>query len=91
MSMAAIAAVTLLGHAVRPIEHTRRALIGSTALAALVAAATWFAATAAPNDYPDADAPFLILSLLIIFGSFLVTTWFGWQLRSLDWQRPRRT
>ncbi|HEY5778088.1 MAG TPA: phosphatase PAP2 family protein [Terrimicrobiaceae bacterium] len=91
MSMAAVAAVTLLGHAIRPIEDARRALIGSAVLAAFVAASTWFAAVAAPDAYPDADAPFLILSLLIILGSFLMTAWFGWQLRSLDWQQPRRT
>jgi PAP2 superfamily len=91
MSLAALAAVTLRGHLIRPIQHASRALMVSTLLiAVLIAAVTWFAAASAGDDYPDADAPFLIFTLLIILGAFGVTAWFGWQLRYIDW-RPNQT
>lgn len=87
MSLAAVGTVTLCGHVTRSIRHASRALTASNLLAVIVVGSVAsFAATGAGDDYPDADAPFLILTLLIILGSFLVTAWFGWQLRNLDWQ-----
>jgi PAP2 superfamily len=86
MSLATVAIITLAGRMIESVSHASRLLIAANLLAALLVGATaWFAASRAGDDYPDADAPFLILSLLIISGSFLVTAWFGWQLRAVDW------
>ena len=92
MSLAAAAAVTLRGYVIRSTRHASGALIGSTVVAViLVAALCWSAAAGARDDYPDADAPFLVLTLLIISGSFMVTAWFGWQLRFVDWRPLNHT
>ena len=90
-SLAAFAAVTMHGHLIQPIQHASRTLmVSSLVIAVLVARVTWFAAASARDDYPDADAPFVVLTLLVILGAFGVTAWFGWQLRCVDW-RPNQT
>jgi hypothetical protein len=89
MSLAAIAAVTWCGREIRPSQNASSALVVSTfLLAILILALVWSVAAKARDSHPDADAPFLILTLLIVFGSFAVAAWFGWQLRVVDW-RPR--
>jgi hypothetical protein len=91
MSMAAAAIVVLRGYEIPSIERRPLVLLSSIALAATVAAIAWLAAAHAKDQYPDADAPFLILTLLIIGGSFSVCTWLGWHLRAVEWRRPERT
>jgi membrane-associated phospholipid phosphatase len=87
ISLAAIATVTWCGREIRPIQNASSALVVSTLfLVVLLVALVWSVAGKAGDDYPDADAPFLILTLLIVFGSFAVTAWFGWQLRAVDWR-----
>lgn len=87
MSLAAIATVTWCGRETRPIQNASSALAVSTLfLIVLIVALIWSVAATAGDGYPDADAPFLILTLLIVFGSFAVTAWFGWQLRAVDWR-----
>jgi hypothetical protein len=87
MSLAAAVAVTWCGRDIRPIPNASRALIANTLLAViLIVALVWSVAAGAGDNYPDADTPFLILSLLIVSGSFAVTGWFGWQLRDVDWR-----
>jgi hypothetical protein len=87
MSLAAIVAASMCGRDIRPIENASRALAASTVLAVvLMTALAWSVAAGAGDHYPDADTPFLILTFLIISGSFAVTAWFGWQLRYIDWR-----
>jgi PAP2 superfamily len=87
MSLAAAVAVTWCGRDIRPIPNASRALISNTLLAViLIVALVWSVAAGAGDNYPDADTPFLTLSLLIVSGSFAVTGWFGWQLRYVDWR-----
>jgi hypothetical protein len=61
-------------------------VVSTLFLVVLIVALVWSVATKAGDGYPDADAPFLILTLLIVCGSFAVTAWFGWQLRAVDWR-----
>jgi hypothetical protein len=87
MSLAAAAAVTWCGRDIRPIPNASRALFVNTLLAVILSVAlVWSVAACTGDNYPDADMPFLILSLLIISGSFAVTGWFDWQLRYVDWR-----
>ena len=87
MSLAAAAAVIWCGRDIPPISNASRAPVASTLLAAiLIVALVWSVASRTGDSYPDADTPFLMLSLLIVSGSFVVTGWFGWQLRYVDWR-----
>ncbi len=87
MSLAAAAAVIWYGRDIPPIPNASRALIANTLFAViLLVALVWSVAAGAGDNYPDADTPFLTLSLLIVLGSFAVTGWFGWQLRYVDWR-----
>jgi hypothetical protein len=90
MSMAAVAAVILRGREIPRSELARGALLSSAAVAVLVFAIAWLSAANASDEYPNADAPFLILTLLIVAGSFSVCAWLGWQLQTLDWRRLQR-
>jgi hypothetical protein len=88
MSVAAACAVKLRGQPRPAIAHSAR-LFGSLGLGILVAAATWLVAAAAAPDYPYDDLPFFAVTGLIILGAFSLTTWYGWQLRAMDWPRDR--
>ncbi|MGB8465362.1 MAG: phosphatase PAP2 family protein [Terrimicrobiaceae bacterium] len=85
MSLAAAVAVILRGRQIRSLGHGARMLIGSALLALVVITVAWMAAGGAWNEYYGADVPFLILTLLIIAGSFSLTAWFAWELRHVDW------
>ena len=85
MSLAAAVAVILRGRQIRSLGHGARMLIGSALLALVVITVAWMAAGGAWNEYHGADVPFLILTLLIIAGSFSLTAWFAWELRHVDW------
>jgi hypothetical protein len=91
MSIAAVTAVVLRGREIQPIQSAHHALLGSATLAIVFVAIAWLSAAGSGDEYPDAYAPFLILTLFIVAGSFSVCAWFGWQLRGLDWRRPRKT
>jgi hypothetical protein len=86
MSLAAIVAITLCGRDLPAMENAPRALAATVLVIILVFALVWSVAASAGDNYPDADAPFLILTFLIISGSFALTAWFGWQLRYIDWR-----
>jgi membrane-associated phospholipid phosphatase len=89
MSMAAAAAVRLRGRLTPASSHPGPALFGSLGLGILVAAVSWRAAAKSAPEYPHGDLPFLVFTALIIAGAFSLITWFGWQLRTVDWPDER--
>lgn len=82
-SLAAALAVRLRGRPRPAISHPSHAVLGSAVLAILGGVATWSIGTRAVPEYPY--LPFLLVSVLIIAGAFALTTWYGWQLRAVDW------
>jgi PAP2 superfamily len=87
MSLASLCAVGWHGNAVSESKYPRATRAGSTLLVTVTATLFWwFAAARNTVPHPTADGPFLILTLLIVFASFAVTTWFGSQLHSIDWR-----
>jgi hypothetical protein len=89
MMVAAACAVKLRGQPRPAIAHPAYAVFGSLGLGILVAAATWLVAGAAAPAYLYGDLPFFGLTGLIIVGAFSLATWYGWQLRAVDWPRDR--
>jgi hypothetical protein len=87
MTVSATIAVRLRGRPRTAIDHPGRALLCLLGAAILVAAATWLVAAGGAPDYPHRDLPFLLLTGLIIAGSFSLIAWFAWQLRAVDWTR----
>jgi hypothetical protein len=87
MTLAAAYAVKLRGQPKPAIAHPARAMVGSVGMGILVVAATWLVAAAAAPEYPYDDLPFFAVTGLIIVGAFSLTTWYGWQLRAVDWPR----
>jgi hypothetical protein len=85
MTVAAAIAVRLRGRARPAIPRPDRAVFGSIGLGTLVAAATWAIAAAHAPGYPYGDLPFFALTGLIIGCAFSLITWYGWQLREVDW------
>jgi hypothetical protein len=85
MNVAAAFAVRLRGRPRPAIGQPGHAVSGSVVLGILVAAATWLIAAEAAPDYPYGDVPFFVLTGLIIAGAFSLITWYGWQLRAVDW------
>ena len=90
MTVAAAYAVKLRGQPSPAIAHPARALFGSVGMGILVVAATWLVAAAAAPEYPYGDLPFFAVTGLIIVGAFSLTTWYGWQLRAVDWPAEKR-
>jgi hypothetical protein len=86
MTVAAAFAVRLRGRPTPAITHPGHAVLSSAGMAILLAATTWV--VAAPK-YPNPDLPFLVLAWLNIVGAFSLTTWYGWQLRGVDWPDGR--
>ena len=54
-----------------------------------VAAACLISAAAASQDLLN-DAPFFLVTGLIIGGAFALIAWYGWQLRAVDWPEVSR-
>jgi hypothetical protein len=77
MSIAAVTAVVLRGREIQPIERAYRALLGSATLAIVILAIAWLSAAGSWDESPDAGAPFWVLTLFIIAGSFSMCAWFG--------------
>jgi hypothetical protein len=85
MTVAAAFAVKLRGKPRPAIAHADRALFGSVGVGILAVAATWLVAAASAPRYPHGDLPFFAATGLIIVGVFSLVTWYGWQLRAVDW------
>ena len=85
MSLAAASAIRLRGRPRSVIGHPVRAVLASLALAILVVAGTWLIAAERPAEYSHADQPFFVLTALMIGGAFSLISWYGWQLRAVDW------
>jgi hypothetical protein len=88
MTIAAAFAVRLRGRPRPAIRRPDRAVFGSVGLGTLVAATTWAISAAHAPGYPYGDLPFFVLTGLIIGGAFSLITWYGWQLRAVDWTQP---
>jgi membrane-associated phospholipid phosphatase len=79
MMVAAALAVRLRGRPRPMTAHPRRALLSSLVLGIFVAGGTWRVAGVAAN------APFFVLTGLIIAGAFSLLAWYGWELQAIDW------
>jgi PAP2 superfamily len=89
MNLAAAFAVRLQGRPRSAIAYPARAVFGSVGLGVLVTAGLWMIAAAAGSEYPHGDLPFFAFTGFIIAGAFSLTTWYGWQLREVDWAADR--
>jgi membrane-associated phospholipid phosphatase len=88
MSLVAAFIIRVRGRPRLAIAHSGHAAFASIALAILVAIASWLFTAAAASEYPCGDLPFLVLTGLIITAAFSLTSWYGWQLRAVDWLPP---
>ncbi|MBV8377592.1 MAG: phosphatase PAP2 family protein [Verrucomicrobia bacterium] len=89
MTVAAAAAVRFRGRPRPASSNPGPAVVGSVGLGILVAAVTWISAAKSASQFPHGDLPFFALTALIIAGAFSLITWYGWQLRAVDWPDDR--
>jgi membrane-associated phospholipid phosphatase len=85
MTVAATLAVRLRGRPSPATPRPGRALFSSLVLGIFVASGTWLIAGVAAPEYPFGDLPFFVLTGLVITGAFSLMTWYGWELRAIDW------
>ena len=85
MNLAAAAAVRLRGQPA--LAKPRHALAGSVIIVVLMLLFFFLTAATAAPQYPHHDLPFLLVSGLIIAGSFALTVWYGRQLEAVDFSR----
>jgi membrane-associated phospholipid phosphatase len=88
MNLAAAAAVRLKG---QPATGKSRHAWSASILLGLVMLLSFFliAGAAAPQYHHD-DLPFFFLSALIILGSFTLATWYGRELRAVEFRKGAR-
>jgi membrane-associated phospholipid phosphatase len=88
MNFAAAAAVRLRGKpALAKPKHT---LAGSVIIGVVMLLFFYLAAATAAPHYPHHDLPFLLLSGLIIAGSFTLIAWYGRQLQTVEFRKGTR-
>lgn len=59
----------------------------SAGLALLIFGGAVYSANRNLRDFPDADAPFVVLSAAIVALSFAITVGYAWALRGVSWTR----
>jgi len=84
-SIVAAVANRFQGRSIALIAHSGRTRFGGAALRILVAGTGWLTTWMATDEKRYAEPPFYLLTGLIIAGAFTLVTWYGWQLRSIDW------
>jgi hypothetical protein len=88
MNLAAAAAVRLRGQAA--LEKPRHALVGSVIIGVVILLFFFLtAAITAPRNRHH-DLPFLLLSGLIIAGTFALTAWYSRQLQTVEFRKGAR-
>jgi membrane-associated phospholipid phosphatase len=88
MNLAAAAAVRLRGQ--RALAKPRPALTGSVIIGVVILSFFFLTTATASSQYPHHDLPFLLLSGLIIAGSFALTVWYSWQLQTVEFRKGAR-
>jgi membrane-associated phospholipid phosphatase len=85
MNLAALIAIRLRGQRSVPIANAEHAVFGSIGFGILVIAGSWLAAGTVGPGHLRAIIPFFAATNLVIAGAFLLTAWYSWQLRAVDW------
>jgi membrane-associated phospholipid phosphatase len=89
MNLAALIAIRLRGHPSAPMANAEHAIFGSIGFGILVVAGSWLAACTVGPGHLHAILPFFASTNLVIATAFLLTAWYGWQLRAVDWTADR--
>jgi hypothetical protein len=84
-SVVAAVASRFQGRSIASIAHSGRTRFGGVAFWIVVAGTGWLTTWMATDEKQHARPPFYLLTGLIIAGAFTLVTWYGWQLRSIDW------
>jgi membrane-associated phospholipid phosphatase len=87
MNLAAAAAVRLRGQPTS--AKPRHGLLGSVIAGVVILIFFFLTAAIAAPQYPHRDLPFLLLSGLIIAGSFALTAWYSRQFEAVDFRGAR--
>ncbi|HEX6567333.1 MAG TPA: phosphatase PAP2 family protein [Chthoniobacterales bacterium] len=87
MNLAAAAAVRLRGQPAP--AKPRHGLFGSIIVGVVILLFFFVTAAIAAPQYPHHDLPFLLLSGLIIAGSFALTAWYSRQFEAVDFRGAR--
>jgi membrane-associated phospholipid phosphatase len=85
MNLAALIAIRLRGHSSIPIANAEHAVFGSIGFGILVVAGSWLAASTVSPGHLHVILPFFASMNFVIAAAFLLTAWYSWQLRAVDW------
>jgi len=88
MNLAAAVAVRLRGQPA--LAKPRHALAGSVIIGVVMLLFFFLTTATAAPQYPHHDLPFLLLSGLIIAGSFALTAWYSRQLQTVEFRKGAR-
>jgi membrane-associated phospholipid phosphatase len=85
MSAAAVLVVRLRGRPRPAFADPGRAAYSSVTFGLLAIAVAWLICTAGAPEAPLAGLSFFVPTSFIIVTAFTLITWYGWQLRAVDW------